>query len=84
MKFFRDLFTERNNETYDLVRVLATLGFFMFVFLCVYEMINHCHDFQLFEASGGMAAILAAIGGSVGYKARSEGEPNESDYPPKD
>jgi hypothetical protein len=69
--------TERDNDTFDLLRVLGALAMIWFLMLATVELIRHCSDFQLLEVSGGLAAMFASFGAAIGYKARTEGQPKD-------
>jgi len=71
-KALKDCWTERNGKDYDPVRILGSIGFIAFIFMAAYELIRHCHDFQLLEVSGGISMILGIFAGGVTIKSNSE------------
>lgn len=71
-KIITDCFTERDNQTFDPVRILGTFGYFSFIGMGFYELIHHCRDFQLLELSGGIAMILGIFAGGVVVKSKTE------------
>ena len=71
-KLFRDLFTEKDNKTYDVVRVVGFFGFVMYLLLCFIELFHSCKDFNLLECAEGIAIILGVIGAGVTFKYTKE------------
>jgi hypothetical protein len=71
LKAFKDMFTETDNVTFDIFRVLLAISVIWFLFLGSYELIMHDHDFNLTEVSGGLTALLGLGGAAIGYKDKS-------------
>lgn len=69
---FRQLFTERDNVTFDLGRALWALSWLAFLLFEAYHVIGQHKDFDPIAFSGGVAAILAAGAASLGLKANTE------------
>lgn len=70
-KLIKDCFTGRDNQTIDVGRVLWVIGFFVFLGLCITEVIRG-HDFKPLEYAGGMGTILACGGAALGFKRSTE------------
>ena len=74
------LFTGKDNKTLDLGRVLwakATVAFLGLAFYGVYK--GNPVDYMAFGT--GLAAVLAAGGAAIGFKAKSEPESTSEDLP---
>jgi hypothetical protein len=62
--FFKNLFTEPDNETWCIIKVLTGLGALTFLGASVYHVvINHTFDAQSFGT--GLGSLLAGSGGSM-------------------
>ena len=67
MKFFKDLFTEANNETFCLVKVIAGLGVLVFLGCAIsHVLINHAFNSSDFGL--GLGSIMAGSGGALALK----------------
>lgn len=66
-KFFHDLLTEPDNETYCIIKTLSAVGGLSFIGLgLTHVIINHNFDFVGFGT--GMGAIVGAAGIGAGIK----------------
>lgn len=72
MKIFKDMFTESDNQTYDVFRLLLFISVNWFLALGTYELLSHDHDFQLSQISAGLSALLGFGGAVLGFKAKGE------------
>lgn len=66
LSFLRHLFTEDDNETFDIGRTLWAAGVLVFLFLAVYSVVqrpDHTFDAQAYGIA--LAAVLGAGGGMV-------------------
>jgi hypothetical protein len=67
IKFFHDIFTEPNNQTFCIIKTIAGIGTVSFIGLGVTHVImNHSIDFMGFGT--GLAAIMGAAGVGAGLK----------------
>lgn len=73
-KFFRDIFTGRDNRTYDMGRVLWFQSVQAFVLVTIYSL-HKGGSFDPVTWGAGLAALIAGGGAAIGMKASSE--PNE-------
>ena len=71
-KMLKDMFTEKDNQTYDVIRVLGAISLMAFIGLAGLELTRHCHDFSLIEFSSGISMIMGVIAGGVTFKQKSE------------
>lgn len=76
-KVFSDLFTEADNNTFDLGRVLGALSIVYFLGLSTVELLQECKNFNLTEVSGGVAVLLMSNGFTTGYKYGKEKDKKE-------
>lgn len=72
-KFFRDMFTGKDNKTYDIGRVLWFQSVQAFVLLSVYA-IYKGGEFDPITWGAGIAALIA--GGGAGIKLKADTEPH--------
>jgi hypothetical protein len=62
--FFKDLFTEPDNETWCIIKILTGMGALTFVGASIYHVvINHTFDAMSFGT--GFGSMLAGGGGSM-------------------
>lgn len=71
-KILFDCFTERDNKTFDIVRILGCVAFFVYLFMSFMELYSNCKDFQLKDMASGIAILLAVIATGVTLKNISE------------
>lgn len=65
--FFKNIFTEPDNETFCPVRVTAVIGMGVFLTLSVANYVQHAaFDPQAFAL--GLGALLAGVGAALGLK----------------
>jgi hypothetical protein len=70
-KVLKDWFTEPNNQTYCLIKVLSACGAFTFLGCAiVHVVINKIFDYQAFGL--GFASILVGAGGAMYAKKDSQ------------
>lgn len=73
-KFFKHLFTGKDNQTFDIARVLWAIGVVAFIGCAVY----HTYFKGEFDASSyglGFGSVLAGGGAGIGIKSIMKGEP---------
>ncbi|RYD47941.1 MAG: hypothetical protein EOP83_27260 [Verrucomicrobiaceae bacterium] len=73
-KFFRDIFTGRDNKTYEMGRVLWFQSVQAFILITMYSLYKG-NDFDPITWGAGVAALIA--GGGAAIKLKQESEPNE-------
>lgn len=71
MKFLRDIFTGRDNTTYDIGRLLWFQALQAFIFMSAYHLYKG-GAFDPIAWGAGLAGLLAAGGASLGLKAKVE------------
>ena len=70
--FLRELFTERDNQTADLKRVLWAIGFIWALAMATFEFIARAQPFDLLTVGAGLGALLAAGGGALALNRHNE------------
>lgn len=71
-RIIKDCLSERNNKTWDVVRVLGTIGFFTYLLLSTIELFRHCSDFSLTDMATGIGIILGVVAAGVTLKFTKE------------
>lgn len=74
-KFIRELFTENDNQTYDLTRFLAFLGG-MVMLICQCYAVYKSGTFSAVDFGTGFSAYMAGAGIGIGFKTKLEGASN--------
>lgn len=72
MKFFRDMFTEKDNKTYSLFRVLLALGFLTFLWISAVIVLNKPDVQMMTVFAGGVTTILGAGGWALRQQSSAE------------
>ena len=70
--FLRELFTERDNQTADLKRVLWAIGFGWALGLETFLVVWRRQPFDLLSAATSLGLLLAAGGGALALNRRNE------------
>ena len=70
--FLRELFTERDNQTADLKRVLWAAGFGWALGLETFLVVARRQPFDLLSAASSLSLLLAAGGGALALARRNE------------
>ncbi len=70
--FLRELFTERDNQTADLKRVLWAIGFGWALGLETFLVVCRKQPFDLLSAATALGLLLAAGGGTLALNRRNE------------
>ena len=76
-KFFMDLFTETDNETFDTTKFLAFLVFISAIFFQGYNLIILKIPFDIEKFGIGMGLIFGGLASALGFKKEV------NDYKPK-
>ena len=71
-KLINDCLTEKNNKRYDIVRVIGSFGFFVYLLLAIIELYRSSSDFSLSNLATGMSMLLGVIAAGVTIKSKSE------------
>lgn len=73
-QFFKHIFTGKDNETYDISRVILAFGF---VFYVIYTGIRvwYTKEFDTMGFGAGMGCFLGGGSAGIGAKAIMKGEP---------
>lgn len=72
---FRQLFTGKDGETYDVGRVLWVWGVLSYTIIAGWAVIKGHAPFDPMAFGGGFAAVLAAGAGGIAMKAHTEPDP---------
>lgn len=78
-KFFRDIFTGKDNRTYEMGRVLWFQSVQAFVLISVYS-IYKGNEFDPITWGAGIAALIAGGGAAIKLKADTEPSHPQDDY----
>lgn len=70
-KFFKDIFTGRDNRTYDMGRVLWFQSVQAFILVTIYSL-HKGGSFDPVTWGAGLAALIAGGGAAIGIKASTE------------
>jgi hypothetical protein len=74
-KFLVDILTGKDGHTFDMGRILWAWGVVSFTWLAAYAVVGLRDHFDPVAYGGGFAAVLAAGGAALGFKAKTEPEP---------
>lgn len=74
IKIVRDCFTGKDNETYDIVRIVYFISCIVYFVLSFIETF-HGHDFEPVQFGTGLGLITGAAGAALGLKHKAEPEP---------
>lgn len=74
LKIINDLFTGKDNQTFDIGRIMLFLAEVIFWYLAICK-IHYTHDFNPVEFGTGQAAILTGFGALLAFKAPTEPKP---------
>lgn len=75
-KLFNDLFTGKDNQTYEMGRFLWCAGCLIFFVLCLIDACS-CRHFNPIEYGAGLGAVLAGGGAAIALKSKTE--PDKTD-----
>jgi len=82
IKIIRDCFTGKDNETYDIVRIVYFISCSVYFLLSILETF-HGHDFKPVEFGTGLGLITTAAGGALALKHRTEPDGDDDVKPTK-
>lgn len=71
-KLLKDMFSEKDNQTMDIVRITGFIGFVAYLGMSFMELMHHCKDFNLYECAEGIAMILGVLGAGITFKYTKE------------
>ena len=77
-RFFRLLLTGKDNQTYEIARVLLFFGFISFIAFAAYDVFAS-HHFDPLNFSAGLTGLLFGGSGGIAVKARTEPEDKHND-----
>lgn len=72
-RFFQNLFTGIDNNTFDIARVLWALSCLALIFYAGWNVIVNKQTFNAIDFGGGAAGVLA--GGGIGVASKAAAEP---------
>lgn len=72
MKIFTDMLTEKDNLTFDVVRVLGAIGFIIYNAIAILRVIHDCPGFNSVDYATGLSIILGVISAGVTLKYTKE------------
>jgi hypothetical protein len=68
LKIIKDCITERDNQTYDPVRIASLLGFLDYNIVATIHVLHHCANFDFIQYATGLSIIIGMISAGVTYK----------------
>jgi hypothetical protein len=68
MQFLKSMFTEIDNETFDLSKILAALSVLTSIFLAIYSVVFRGDLFDVNSYGIGMAALFAGTAALLKFK----------------
>lgn len=75
-KVVADLFTEANNTVVDIKRVACAAGVSTFCYATLHAVIFNHQVVDFLQLGGGVAALVAAVGGSLALGRKAESAPD--------
>jgi hypothetical protein len=72
IKIIKDCLTEKNGESYDIIRILGVISFIVYNVITIKHSLDHCVDFEEINYSIGLSIILGIISAGVTYKYSKE------------
>lgn len=73
-KIISDPLTGADNATWNLIKILQTIGFFTFIFLSILD-VSKTKDFEYVQFASGLAIIFS--GGGLGVFLQSGADPKQ-------
>lgn len=73
-KFLKDMFTEKDNATWDVAKVLAAGSIMAAIALAVYAVVYNHNEFNVQDYGIGIGALFAGVAVALGLKKESGGE----------
>ena len=83
-KLVKDIFTETDNNTFDFVRILASIAVIVGLYLQVYSIVIQQHVFDMNTFGIGVAALFAGLAAALGFKKETTSIDNSSDKEKKE
>lgn len=71
-KFIKDLFTGKDNETWNLARVGWATSLVVYLGLVVWDVAHNHNHFDMQSFGTGLGLVMVAGGASVGLQAKTE------------
>ncbi len=71
-KVCNDCFTERDNRTFCVVRILGTVTLFHYSILSQLELMKHASQFSLNSYATGVCAIIGIISAGISIKNKTD------------
>lgn len=75
MKFFKDIFTEPDGESFELLAALGTVAFFVAIGLTIYVTVKN-NNFDIINFGLGTGALIGSISAGQKFKPQAK-EKNE-------
>ena len=74
-KFLNDLFTETDNHTFDLAKILALLAIVNGLGLATYEVVQKGTPFDFQSFGAGVGVLFAGLAAVLGFKKDTNDKP---------
>jgi hypothetical protein len=71
-KLLKDCFTERDNCTYDIVRILGTIAFAVYNGIMITHSVQSCTSFDAISYASGTSILIGVISAGLTLKYKSE------------
>ena len=72
MNALKDMFTGKDNQTYNLMRVGVALGLLTYLALCTWDVVHNHRAFQMQDFGIGLGAVLGASGAAIKLQGQTE------------
>lgn len=72
MEMFKHMFTGKDNETYDLGRILWAIGCIVFLGLTIFAIYRNPASWDMMLFASGFGVMLGSGAGSLALKAKTE------------
>lgn len=75
-KIIKDLFTQRDNETFDIIRLCFFISFISLIAINFYN-IYQKNTINIIDVSNSFSLLLASASASIGVRSKLEDEKNK-------
>jgi hypothetical protein len=73
-KFFKDIFTENDGESYCMIRLPSSFGFLHYLFLGTVDMFKNCSNFSLQDMAIGISSIIGVASAGISLKNKTDNQ----------
>lgn len=72
MKFFKDILTEKDNDSFDLTRLCVFVSFIVYNMVTLRHAIHDCNDFDPINYATGLSILIGVISAGMTLKYTKE------------